>query len=74
MATREKFATQVESNLLAQTRAIAESEGRQIQSVIEEALQDLISKRAGSMPQPEMVAALQKSLKQYDSLYRRLAK
>ncbi len=35
---REKFATQVDSNLLAELRSLANEEGRQIQAIVEEAL------------------------------------
>ena len=74
MATRQKFATQVEAGLLAQTREIAESEGRQIQSVVEEALEDLIKKKKGLQPRPEVLAAYEASVQEYQSLYERLAK
>ena len=39
---REKFATQVNSEILAAVRSLAQSEGRQLQSLVEEALADLI--------------------------------
>jgi len=37
-ASREKFATQVDGDVLAKIRAIAKTEGRQLQAVVEEAL------------------------------------
>ena len=40
--SREKFATQVDAKTLAAVRRVAEKEGRQLQSVIEEALIDLL--------------------------------
>lgn len=39
---REKFATQVNSELLAAVRGLARSEGRQLQALDEEALADLL--------------------------------
>ena len=36
MGQREKFATQVDSDLLASLRALAKSEGRQLQALIDE--------------------------------------
>ena len=42
--SREKFATQMDSALLADLRALAKSEGRQLQSLIEEAVGKLIWK------------------------------
>jgi len=35
---REKFATQVDSDLLAAVRQLAHDEGRQIQEIVEDAL------------------------------------
>ena len=40
--TREKFATQVNSDILAALRRLAEKEGRQLQALVDEALADLI--------------------------------
>ena len=44
-AIREKFATQVNSEILSAVRSLAEKEGRQLQVLVEEALADLIEKR-----------------------------
>lgn len=74
MALRQKFATQVDPQLLAQTKAIAESEGRQLQSVVEEALRDLVEKKQNSKPRPHVMAAFQASVEKFDSLYERLSK
>ena len=45
---REKFATQVNAETLAEVRGLAETEGRQLQSLIDEALSDLLEKRRQS--------------------------
>jgi hypothetical protein len=74
MAIRQKFATQVDAELLAKTRAIAESEGRQLQSVVEEALVDLVEKKTKSKPRSHVMAQYQASLSQFGPLYERLAK
>jgi len=37
-ASKEKFATQVTSEILADVRALAHSEGRQLQALVDEAL------------------------------------
>ena len=42
--TREKFATQVDAEILSTVRGLAQSEGRQIQALIDEALADPIEK------------------------------
>ena len=74
MASRQKFATQVDPELLEQTRAIATAEGRQLQSVIEEALRDLVEKKTAGKPRAHVMAQYHASLVQFGPLYERLAK
>lgn len=71
---REKFATQVDAETLAQVRRLAESEGRQLQSLIEEALGDLLEKRKRTRPRDHVMAAYQASHGAYGELYKKLAK
>ncbi len=75
MATleREKFATQVNSEILAAVRSLARSEGRQLQTLVDEALADLIEKRKGSRPRPHVMAVYQASHERYAPLYKKLA-
>ena len=72
--TREKFATQVNSEILAAVRMIAQDEGRQIQVLIDEALTDLIEKRKNSKPRPHVMGAYLGSHEKYRELYKKLAK
>ncbi len=74
MPAREKFATQVNSELLAAIRGIAQGEGRQLQAVIEEALVDLVEKRKNARPRPHVMAAYLASHEKYGELYKKLAK
>jgi hypothetical protein len=69
-----KFATQVDPHVLREVRAIAAREGKQLQTVIDEALRDFIEKRKRSKPQPEALTAFGESLAEFDALYRQLAK
>jgi len=69
-----KFASQVDAELLGKIRALAKAEGRQIQALIEEALADLVEKRAQVRPQPDAMAVYRASLTRYGSVYERLAK
>jgi len=71
--TREKFATQVRSEILADVRSLAQSEGRQLQSLIDEALADLLEKRRLNRPRPGVMAAYQASHDQFSELYKKLA-
>ena len=71
--TREKFATQINSDILVTVRILAEKEGRQIQALVEEALADLIEKRKRSTPRTHVMAAYAASHKEYGPVYKKLA-
>ena len=70
---RKKFATQMDSRLLKDLRDFAKSEGRQIQSVLEEAVEAFLKEKRGYVMHPDVKAALEVSLDKYDELYKRLA-
>jgi hypothetical protein len=70
---REKFATQVDSEILATVRNIAAKEGRHIQVLVEEALADLIEKRKHGRPRSHVMAAYLASHDKYRDLYKKLA-
>jgi hypothetical protein len=70
---REKFATQVNSEILATIRRLADKEGRQLQVLVEEALADLIEKRKQATPRAHVMAAYLSSHDKYASLYKKLA-
>jgi len=72
--TREKFATQVNSEILAAIRALSVAEGRQLQAVVEEALNDLLEKRKKANPRPHVMGAYLASHEKYGTLYTKLAK
>ena len=70
---REKFATQVRSDILAAVRGIAKNEGRQLQTLVDEALADLIEKRRQGRPRAHVMAAYQASHEAFGRLYQKLA-
>jgi hypothetical protein len=72
--TREKFATQVNPEILAAVRALAEAEGRQLQALVDEALTDLIEKHKNTQPRAHVMGAYLASHGKYGSLYKKLAK
>lgn len=72
-ATREKFATQVNSEILSAVRSLAEKEGRQLQVLVEEALADLIEKRKMATARAHVMGAYLGSHDKYSSLYKKLA-
>ena len=73
-STREKFATQVNSEILTAVRTLAEKEGRQLQALVDEALADLIEKRKKATPRAHVMGAYLASHEKYAPLYKKLAK
>jgi hypothetical protein len=71
--TREKFATQVNSEIFPEVLSLAKKEGRQIQALVDEALADLIEKRKKGKPRPHVIGAFHASLEKYSSVYKKLA-
>lgn len=70
---REKFATQVNAEILATVRELAQTEGRQLQALVDEALVDLIEKRRQGRPRAHVMAAYRASLDKFGPLYKKLA-
>ena len=73
MPTREKFATQVNAEILSAVRELAQSEGRQLQALVDEALADLLEKRRQGSPRARVMALYQASHEAYAPLYKKLA-
>jgi hypothetical protein len=71
--TREKFATQVNSEILSAVRSLAEQEGRQLQALVDEALADLIEKHKRATPRAHVMGAYLASHERYAPLYKKLA-
>jgi len=71
--TREKFATQVNAEILSAVRTLAEKEGRQLQALVDEALADLIEKHKNAKPRAHVMAAYLASHEKYGPLYKKLA-
>lgn len=71
--SREKFATQVDTEILATVRDLAHREGRQLQALVDEALADLIEKRKQGKPRSSVMATYQASHEKFGTLYKKLA-
>jgi hypothetical protein len=71
---REKFATQVNSKILRDVRALADEEGRQLQALVDEALADLIEKHKNAKPRAHVMGAYLASHEKYGPLYKKLAR
>jgi hypothetical protein len=72
--TLQKFATQANAKILAEVRALAANEGRQLQALVDEALRDLVEKRKRGTPRSSVLTAFGESLNEYDALYQQLSK
>jgi hypothetical protein len=74
MAQRQKFATQVEAELLAEIREIAARDGRQMQAVVEDAFRGYLDERRRARPRSKIMDLYRGSHERYASLYEHLAK
>jgi predicted transcriptional regulator len=74
VAVREKFSSQAAPDVLAALRQLAESQGRQFQAVLDEALRDYLERHQADKPRKHVMASFAASLEEFDSLYRELAK
>ena len=70
---REKFATQINSDILVEVRRLAEKEGRQIQALMDEALADLLEKHKRAHPRTHVMAAYAASHAAYAPVFKKLA-
>jgi len=74
IAVREKFSSQAAPDVLAALRQLAESQGRQFQAVLDEAMRDYLDRHQADKPRRHVMASFATSLEEFDSLYRELAK
>ena len=72
-APKESFSIQADPDMLADMRRIAQSAGRQLQDVVEEALQDFIDKHQADQPRAHVMAHFQASVEKNRELGRLLA-
>jgi hypothetical protein len=71
--TREKLATQVNSEILLAVRSLANKEGCELQTLVDEALADLIEKRKRATLRPHVMESYLTSHEKYSALYKKLA-
>lgn len=72
--SKVKFATQMSEDMLALLRDTAKQEGRQIQSILDEALREYFEARQKNKARRHVAAALQASMAEFDSLYDELSR
>jgi hypothetical protein len=74
MKALRKFSSQADPDVLKAMQAVADQEGRHLQAVIGDALREYLARRQQQAPRRNVLEAFQKSLKERDDLYRKLAK
>jgi hypothetical protein len=70
---REQFAAEINSEILAGIRDLAQKEGRPVDALVEEALADVIEKHRMVAPRPGVMAAYLTSHERFATLYKKLA-
>jgi hypothetical protein len=70
---REKFSSQAKSEILAAMRELARNEGRQFQSVLEEAMQDYLQRKLEEKPRKAVMAHFRAGLERNRELGKLLA-
>ena len=71
---REKFSSQAAPEVLAALRQLAETQGRQFQAVLDDALREYIDRQQTTRPRRHVLSAFASSVDEFDDLYRELAK
>ena len=75
MATNmEKFATQLERDVLIALKEYASTEGKQIQSVVNMALKEFLASQGKPKGRKHVIDAYLKITQQFDGLYKELAR
>jgi predicted transcriptional regulator len=70
----EKFSARLTPGLLMKLSEIADSQGRELQTVFDEALRDYIDRHRNERHRRQVAASFTSSLEDFDDLYRELAK
>ena len=70
---REKFSSQADEQILAAARAFAHTQGRQFQSILEEALTEYLERHQAEHSRAHAMEAFGLSMDEFDDLYQKLA-
>ena len=71
---RVKFSSQADPQLLEKIRSLAANQGRQFQSVLEQALSEYLERNLSERPRAHVLEAFGMSMKEFDDLYQKLAR
>jgi predicted transcriptional regulator len=70
---RAKFSSQADEEILASARNLAQSQGRQFQSILEDALAEYVERHQTERPRAHIMEAFGLSMDEFDELYQKLA-
>ena len=73
-AVRQKFSSQADPELLAELKAIAAEEGRQFQTVLEQAMREFIERKRSASPREHVLAHFRASVEKNRHLGELLAR
>jgi hypothetical protein len=73
-SSKVKYSSQASPEILSAMREIARGEGRQLQAVMEEAMEEYIVNRSRQTPRPEVMAHFRASVERNRRLYDLLAR
>jgi hypothetical protein len=68
----KKFATQLDGPLLEELRKAAQHEGRQVQSLVNEAIRAYLQAKREGLVRPNILHAVERSTGEFGSLYKAL--
>jgi len=71
--SRVEFVTRIDSALLAELHTLAKEEDREVRTLVEEALRNLLKDRRCSTVRPRVMRAYRENRTRFDSLYKKLA-
>jgi uncharacterized protein YicC (UPF0701 family) len=72
-AARVKWSTQVSAEALEKLKEVARREGRQLQALVDEAVNDVIEKHRTDKPRPHFMAAYRANAARFAPLLKKLA-
>ena len=72
--TLENLQVPIDSTLLADLQRLADERGESLQTLVTQAIADLLQKQSGDEPRRHVMDAYRKSLDRFDPLYEKLAR
>jgi hypothetical protein len=73
LATRVKWSTQVNAESLEKLKEVARREGRQLQSLVDEAVNDVIEKHQADKPRPKFMDSYRVNAARFAPLLKKLS-